>query len=171
MTTTEQIKALAKRHGVISFAKVILEEPTKYAKALTEHEFVDLLMEEAKAFQREGESLGQSFSKLFQAQTTDGLLLRQAHQAVVKANRAAPVTEFKAPGSTFDKLLKRDGESSAYSKLMEKAELLQKFDPSLTADQAFAKAYTGPANRDLANQERRENRPQSTFYPEGGERQ
>ena len=167
MTTTEQIKALAKRNGVISFSKVILEDE-KYAKALTEHEFVDLLVEEAQIYKRDNESLGQSFSRMFQAQTPDGLVLRQAHQAVVKANRAAPVTE-RSESGIFDKL--RDSEPSAYSKLVEKAALLQKFDPGLTAEQAFAKAYTSPNNRELAEQERRENRPQSTTYPEGGERQ
>jgi hypothetical protein len=54
---------------------------------------------------------------------------------------------------------------------MEKASLLRKFDPDLSADQAFAKVYSDPRNADLAAQERRESRPVSTKYPRGGERQ
>ena len=51
---------------------------------------------------------------------------------------------------------------SVRPQLMEKAEKLRKFDPDLSLDQAFAKVYTNPVNANLAEQERRENRPQST---------
>lgn len=164
----DQIKALVKRNGILSFSKVVVDDP-QYAKAISENDFVDLLMEEAKAYQRENESLGQAFSKIFQAQTPDGLVLRQAHQAVVKANRAVPVTE--RPSGTFDKLLGGDGKTSAYDQLVEKANNLRKFEPELSFDQAFAKVFGSPANRALAEQERRESRPVPTTYPDKGERQ
>jgi hypothetical protein len=158
---SEQLLALAKRQGVATIAKVILEEPDKYAKAITEEEFVKMLTEEARAFQRQDESLGQTFSRMFQAQTDEGLLLRRAHQAISKANRPAMPTAAPVNKSA----------DTAYDALVVKANKLREFDPSLSFAQAFNKVFTNPVNQDLANQERRENRPQSTFYPEGGERQ
>jgi hypothetical protein len=71
----------------------------------------------------------------------------------------------------FDKLLGHDSAVSAYDQLVEKANNLRKFDPGLSFDQAFAKVFSNPVNKELAEQERRENRPVSTEYPPGGERQ
>jgi hypothetical protein len=44
----------------------------------------------------------------------------------------------------------------ALDEINEKAKALRRRDPTLTAEQAFAKAYTDPANRELANRERRQ---------------
>ena len=74
MATTEQIKTLAKRHGVLSFAKVILSDPTKYAKALSEAEFTELMIEAAKEYQRPGETAAQAFSKMFSSDSPQALL-------------------------------------------------------------------------------------------------
>jgi hypothetical protein len=161
MTRTDQLLALAKRQGVASIAKVILEDPDKYAKALSEKEFVDMLMTEAIAYQKTGESLDQAFSKLFQAQTDDGLLLRKAHAAIKQAN---------FPGVTVESTVSKNA-SSAYDQLVEKAEKLRRLEPGLSSDQAFAKVFTDPRNINLAEQERRENRPSvnaSTSYPMPG---
>ena len=136
-----------------------IQDPDKYAKALSEAEFVNIMMECAEEYQRTGESVGQSFSRMFQAQTPEGLLLRKAHSAIRQANSPSVVTE--------QSVSKSDG--SAYDRLMEKAERLRAFDPDLTLEQAFAKVYTNPANTELAQQERRENRPNpSTNYPYPG---
>jgi hypothetical protein len=163
MSRTDQLLALCKRQGMTSISKVILEDDA-YAKAVTEEEFTNMLMQEAIAWQREGESIGQSFSRMFSADTSEGLLLRKAH-AAVKAANASPVVTESMSKSSFNKLSKRDSGSSAYDQLIEKAEQLRKFDPELSIDQAFAKVYTDKANRGLAEQERRENRPQSTNDP------
>jgi hypothetical protein len=163
MDRTDQLRALAKRQGVASIAKVILEDPDKYAKAITEKEFVDMLMEEARAYQKTGEGLDQAFSKMFQAQTADGLLLRQAHAAIKQANFPDVVTESVSKSS--------DG--TAYDQLVEKAEKLRQLNPELSLDQAFSKVFTDPRNANLAEQERRENRPSvnaSTSYPMPGRR-
>jgi hypothetical protein len=50
-----------------------------------------------------------------------------------------------------------NGEETALDEIAEKAKALRRRDPTLTAEQAFAKAYTDPANRDLAKRERRQN--------------
>jgi hypothetical protein len=46
--------------------------------------------------------------------------------------------------------------SDALDEITEKAKALRRRDPTLTAEQAFAKAYTDPANRDLAKRERKQ---------------
>jgi hypothetical protein len=163
MDKLEHLKAIAKRQGIINVAKCILENDD-IAKGISEHEFVAMLTEASREYHKTGESETQSFAHMFSAPTPEGLLLRQAHAAVKQANRAPMITE--APISKAS-----HNETSAYDKLMEKAELLQKFDPDLSLGQAFAKVFTNPVNRGLAEQERRENRPVSTEYPKGGERQ
>jgi hypothetical protein len=52
-----------------------------------------------------------------------------------------------------------DDESSAYKKLMEMADKQRRADES--AAQAFQRVYLDPANKHLAQAERRENRPQA----------
>ena len=49
-----------------------------------------------------------------------------------------------------------DGHASAYDQLMGKAAELRKLDPKLTEQQAFSKAYTDPANRELVATEKME---------------
>jgi hypothetical protein len=48
-------------------------------------------------------------------------------------------------------------DTDALDEINEKAKASRRRDPTLTAEQAFAKAYTDPANRDLAKRERRQN--------------
>jgi hypothetical protein len=151
-TRSDQLLALAKRQGMASIAKVILEDD-QYAKAVTEQEFVEMLMTEAIAYQKTGESLDQAFSKLFQADTSEGVLLRRAHAAVKAANFSPVVTESVSKGV------------SAHDLLVEKTHKLRQLEPGLSPDQAFSKVYQDPKNIELANRERSENRPQSTSDP------
>jgi hypothetical protein len=146
VTRSDQLLALAKRQGMTSISKVILDDEA-YAKAVTEQEFVEMLMTEAIGYQKTGESLDQAFSKLFQADTSEGRLLRRAHAAVKAANSSPVVTESVSKGV------------SAYDQIVEKAHKLRQLNPELSADQTFAKVYQDPKNINLAEQERRENRP------------
>jgi hypothetical protein len=95
---------------------------------------------------------------------TDADLIRAiANSAEERAGRAAVRENMRhatrdgarvpQPGDTLS--AKRD----AYGTLTQKADELRKANPSLTEAQAFAAAYTSPANRDLAKAERRKNRP------------
>jgi hypothetical protein len=172
LTREQELQEIAK-NGVVSVAKLMLEDP-KYAKAVTEVEFVEMLKHEARAYQKPSENVDQAFSRMFQAQTPEGLLLRQAHAGVRNANFPQVVTEqspqLVSKGGTFDKLLTGDSKS-AYDQLVDKAEFLRKFEPELTFDQAFARVYTAPANIELAKRERSENRPDpgtGTNYPYPG---
>ena len=92
VSRSDQLQALAKRNGVSSIAQVIVDDPETYAKAVSEAEFTDMLMSEARAYQKTDESLAQAFSKRFSADTPEALVLRQAHQAITKANRPAMPT-------------------------------------------------------------------------------
>jgi hypothetical protein len=47
----------------------------------------------------------------------------------------------------------------AYGELLVKAAELRKREPRLTKEQAFAKVYTDPANRETVERERRESVP------------
>jgi hypothetical protein len=160
MTRTDQLLALAERQGIASIAKVVLEDE-QYAKAITEKEFVDMLMECAKEYQRTGESVGQSFSRMFSADTPEALLLRKAHAAVRQANFPKVVTALPVSKSA----------GSAYDQIVAKANRLRELEPGLSFDQAFAKVFTDPANVNLTTEERRQNRPgpgASTSYPMPG---
>jgi hypothetical protein len=161
MTKLEALRAIAKRNGIVNVAKAVLENDD-LAKGISEHEFVAMLTEAAIAFQREHESETQSFARMFAAQTPEGLLLRQAHNAVKIANRL-PMVVTEQPVSK--------GEDTAYEQLVAKANKLRAFDPSLSFHQAFERVFSNPVNKKLAEQERSENRPVSTEYPPGGERQ
>ena len=63
---------------------------------------------------------------------------------------------FKEFGSGSGNL---DVGSSAHDQMLAKAAELRKADPKLTEAQAYAKAYSDPANVALAKRERAENRP------------
>jgi hypothetical protein len=54
------------------------------------------------------------------------------------------------------------GDSSGYAQLTAKAAELRKVDPSLTEARAFAKVFTDPANRELANMAKAEGAAAST---------
>ena len=167
MDKLEEVKAFAKRHGIINIAKVILDDD-RFAKKITEEEFVAMLTEEAKAYQKTGESEAQAFSKMFSAQTPEGLMLRKAHAAVKQANFPSVVTVAPTQVGGKDATDTNTDNSKAYGQLVAMAERLRTFAPELTLEQAFERVYTAPANVNLAEQERRENRPgpgASTSYP------
>jgi hypothetical protein len=160
MSRTDQLLALAKRQGVASIAKVVLEDD-KYARAISEEEFVKMLTEEARAWQREGESIGQTFSRLFSADTPEALLLRKAHAAIKAANFPSVITESVSKSS----------DATAYDQIVAKANRLRELEPELSFDQAFARIYQDPKNIELAKRERSENRPDpgtGTNYPYPG---
>jgi hypothetical protein len=81
LTRTEQLKAFAKNNGgVVRVAKFILAEG---AHGISEHDFTEMITEEARQHKRSGETDAQAFSKLFCDNTPEAILLRKAH-AVVK---------------------------------------------------------------------------------------
>jgi hypothetical protein len=59
---------------------------------------------------------------------------------------------------------------SAYDELMAKAVEICKANPKLSRHQAFAKAYSDPANRDLANADRIQRRSNNSVQKDAGDR-
>jgi hypothetical protein len=94
---------------------------------------------------------GSTFVKMFTALDDTGLLFRKAVNACKHFPRAEPINA--AAGGQVP--------GGAYQALLRKAAELRKADPTLSDAVSFAKAFTDPADRDLAARERRENRPQA----------
>jgi hypothetical protein len=86
---------------------------------------------------------------------TDGQILMKASMVAHPDPDETSATQ--AGTATF----KNDpqGSGTAYDALMDKAKDLQKRQPGMTQEVAFAKVFADPANHALAVQERRDNRP------------
>lgn len=140
MTPEQTLRDYAKSHGAIGIAKYITDGNNV---TLSEHEFVELVDGYAKAN-------GTTFAKLFEATTEEGLLLRKAVQVLKRF-----------PDVARDEAVQKQGSGSAYDVLMAKAEAIRAQDSSLSVAQAFSKAFSDPNNRELAAQEREQNRPRA----------
>ena len=147
MSRQEEIESIVKRHGVVSFAKNIVVDPS-LGRYLSEAEFTQLLISHA-------ERVGKRFADLFTENSEDGVALRKAHQIIVKASY--PIATGDTPAVAGNNTSVVGDDSSALGKLTALAEKDRKSGASALA--AFARIYTDPANRDLVARERSENRP------------
>jgi hypothetical protein len=145
MNREQELASIAKQDGGI---QAICEHVIKRAGSsnITQDELVKLFSETVP--RRSSESAAQAFSRAYSANDDEGLLMRKAVQALKNFPRAerGPAVAGAAPGA-------------AYAALVAKSEELRKFDPTLTKEQAFAKAFSAPENRALAAAERAANRP------------
>jgi hypothetical protein len=164
------LKTFAAEHGVRAICKHIISENNEAASAFTEEEFTQILMDDARKSQRTGESIGSAFSRTFSSDTADGLLMRKAHAKVKEAN-CPSLTVGKAHlpsptqvGGKDATDVSTDG-SKAYQQLAAMAEQLRASSPYMTFAQAFARVYTQPENAELAEAERRGNRPRANNDP------
>jgi hypothetical protein len=163
------LKTFVKTHGVRAVCKHLLEND-EAASAFTEEEFFQILMDDARKSQRPGESVGSAFSRVFSADTADGLLLRKAHAKVKEANcPSLSVNKAHLPsptqvGGKDATDVNTDG-SKAYQQLAAMAEQLRASSPYMTFAQAFARVYSQPENAELAEAERRANRPRANSDP------
>jgi hypothetical protein len=82
MSRTEELQSLAKDFSVVKIAKLIVAEGTD--ATLTEATFTKLVHDYAQRDCRSGERPEQAFTRVFSANTDEGMLLRKAH-AVVKS--------------------------------------------------------------------------------------
>jgi hypothetical protein len=142
MSRIDQLRAVAKNHGVRTIAKAINDEGD--ADGLTEHEFTELMMDEAKR-------KGLSFEKYF----TDpaNLDIRRAHQltksSLVEVQPVSVAVGFSDNNTDWKK---------AYDQLQAKAEELRASAPYLSVEQAFARVFEDQKNAELAARAHR--RPQ-----------
>jgi hypothetical protein len=109
------------------------------------------IQKRAEACKQEGESPAQAFSRFIQ-KNPEGRLLYEAYRRTPGAvNGTGPSEVEKASTPT---------PLPSYTKLVAKGEELRKADPKLTKEQAFVKAYTDPANRELVARYKREDAAQ-----------
>jgi len=93
-TPQDKLRDLAKRVGVISIAKTIVEDDNAYA--ISEHELTALVTECAKRDHPEL-SEAQAFVKVFTDQSEGGTILRRAFNVVKNAQRSDNVTSYPFP--------------------------------------------------------------------------
>jgi hypothetical protein len=134
MTTREQMVGDLSKHGPVAVAKAVLDSE---APGLTEQELYSIVKAHALRDKRAGETDSQAAARCFEANTEEGRVIRQAHY---RAKRF-----FQLPTQTAH---------SAYDELNVLGGELRKKDPGLTREQAFAKAYSDPANADLVSRSR-----------------
>jgi hypothetical protein len=157
MSATPSLSDIVKAHSIIAVAKAIVDDGKTYS--ITEHEFTEMLTEQAK---REYPELSpaQAFEKLFTAPTAVGEMLRQAH-SITKTAGAAPYFDLKPMFVGGEDARDVDDPAKAIAQLKELGR--QKWPTESEAEQ-FARAFTDPANAKLAAKAHR--RPSATtLYP------
>jgi hypothetical protein len=97
----------------------------------------------------------------------DGETMRKAYSGDVEAQKVLDgkiaalnkqIAELDKTGKVFDEFGTTKGKdgASAYDQFVAKAADLRKVEPKLSPEQAFTKVFTDPANRELADQHKRE---------------
>jgi hypothetical protein len=144
-TMPDSIDAVIRDHGIVNVAKSIAEGGS--SGGMSEHALTEAITDYAKRLYPTV-SAASAFAKVFSGDTTEAVTFRRAIQALKNFPRAerGPAVAGAEPGA-------------AYAALVAKGEALRKADPSLTKEMAFAKAFSDPANRELARAERAANRP------------
>lgn len=121
------------------------ETEDKHMSTPTKKHWDHEMQEFAKAQRQPGETEAQAYSRLMHKSS-----LMQGYYDMYK-RAPADVVELQAPirkAAAF--------ETKGHALIAMKAAEIRKSDPKLTAEQAFSKAYTDPANRDLVEMHRRE---------------
>jgi hypothetical protein len=128
---------------------------------IDENEFTSLVTTAAQK-QHPGLSASQAFSKAFCASDETGVLLRKAHRTIKEMASLAPMV---SGGLDEQRAAVNDTESSeAYKQLEALAEKQRATAPWLSSAQAFARAFSDPANAELARKAHKRPEP-TTSYP------
>jgi hypothetical protein len=122
--------------AVVKIAKAFADSGRSF---MTESELTEKIFEYAQLDRRANESPHQAFARTFAANTPEGVLFRKA----VNVCKAAAM---RPPGDDDD------ASARAYRKLEKLAERERIKNPALSPEQAFAKCFTDPANKTLADQ-------------------
>jgi hypothetical protein len=146
-TMPDSIDAVIRDHGIVNVAKSIAEGGS--SGGMSEHALTEAITDYAKRLYPTV-SAASAFAKVFASDTPEGITFRRAIQTL----KRHPVAE-AAPHAVASHAVG----GTAYEALMAKADELRKREPHLSREQSFAKAFSDPANRELAAAERRQNRP------------
>jgi hypothetical protein len=133
-------------HAVVKIAKAFVRTGKAF---MSEDELTKLIYDYAQHGRLTGETPHQTFTRAYTAATAEGQLLRRA---------VAVAKQFSVGGG--DHVNHDDAAEMAYAKLQQLADEQRRRYPDLTADRAFAKVFTDPANAALAAKAHR--RPAAT---------
>jgi hypothetical protein len=123
----------------------------KNVRSMGEHAYTRLVGDYAKRLYPDL-SRERAFTKVFEAPDAEGQAIRHFWQ-ISKQGSNAPLDDDEAADEA------EGVEDDALEELKELAAEERRRNPKLTKAQAFAKAYTDPANAKLAQRERAQNRP------------
>ena len=174
ITKAEALSAIVKNFGVVKLCKMIAADGDSHG--LSEAELTRAISDSIQL--RDGESREQAFARAFTAMTPDGLVLRKA-VAIAKmtvyigdAVATQVMDERNIPVRYTPRTLAEgdhawdtgtpedaeetgeDDQDEALDVLHAAATKMQRDDPSLTHEQAFAKVFTDPKWRHVAARER-----------------
>jgi predicted Fe-S protein YdhL (DUF1289 family) len=137
--TRDELAAEISKKGALVVSRAIIDSDEP---GLTEQEFTKIIKSCALRDRRSGETDAQAFTRLFEGGDEESRTIRAAHQLTKRF--------YPKPSQAALK---------AYGELVAKADELRRKETGLTREQAFAKAYTDPANLEIVKRERAENRP------------
>jgi hypothetical protein len=149
MDKIETVRDVVKRHGIVAVAKSIVAEQRSYG--ITEHEFVELATEYAKA-QHPELSGAQAFAKLYQVPE-----VWRACEVLKSMPFVADLSPLVVGGETAQAV---DDPSEAIAQLKQ---LGARKWPTATEAQQFANAFTDPVNATLAQKAHRRPAPTTSY--------
>ena len=149
MDRTTELRAIAKAGGIVAVAKAIIDENRSYG--ITEHEFVALATEHAKAQHPELTDAA-AFAKLYQIPE-----VWQACNVLKAMPFVADVVPLVVGGTAAQNV---DDPSEAIAQLKE---LGARKWPTATEAQQFANAFTDPVNAKLAAKAHRRPSPTTSY--------
>ena len=145
MNRTEHVRTVIKLLG--GFDTFLKRAPRYGTEGLSEHE-ITAAATDAAARELPNLTREQAFVQKYGAD-------RKFWAAITISNNGVPPVEWDDDEDEEDEDEEETGD--AVEEIAAKARELRRRDPTLTAEQAFAKAYSDPANRELAKRERRQN--------------
>jgi hypothetical protein len=154
----DELRAVAKQHGIETLARFIVTENKSYG--IDEREMTKLIDDAAQLTRQPNETPDQAFSKYFSDPAN--VLLRRAH-AITKNTPRAPVEDEPVADVTKNDDTDSDASAAAYRALVRMGDAM-KTSPELTSAQAFTKAFEqNPALASLAH--RRPSATASLAFP------
>ncbi len=111
----------------------------------TKAEVLKLIESSAEKIQQHGETREQAYVR-FITKTDEGRALHSVY-------KRAPGPDHSPPEAPIQKCA---APTPAMAKLLQKAEAIKKAEANITMEQAFAKTYLDPNNRDLVELEKRQ---------------
>jgi hypothetical protein len=142
MNRTEHVRTVIKMVG--GFDTFLKRAPRYGVEGLDQHE-ITAAATDAAARELPNLTREQAFVQKYGAD-------RKFWAAITISNNGVPPVEWDDDEDEDED----ESDIDALDEIAAKARELRKRDPSLSSEQAFAKAYTDPANRDLAKRERKQ---------------